>query len=263
MGHLSFNYAKLDMVGKALLDLQELHKYTSLQFVDFSDNQITDASPISKLPGLLSAKLDKNKIESIDNLSSMEQLQLLSVKENQISEVAPLQTPTLLYLNVDGNQITSLSATLSATQKLKVLEARQNKLSSTAGVDTLQDLEEAYFSNNEITELCLGAMPQLRELALNNNQLTTLGAFPGNASSVENLDLSFNQIASAKELAHLAGLSRLRTLTFAENPVTGVDGYRKHIHAILPQLETLDGEPFAEEDREPPPPIEEEEPPAE
>jgi len=263
VGHLAFNYTKLDLVGKSLIDLAELHRYTSLQLLDVSDNQIADAAPISKLPGLLSGKLNNNKIESISNLAEMESLQLLSLKGNALTEVTQLNTPMLLYLNVDGNQIATLSNAFQLASKLSVLEARENKLTTTAGIENLQELEEAHFSTNEIADLCLGSMPQLRKLSLNGNQIATLSAFQNNASSLEHLDLSTNIIESAKELVHLEGLKRLRTLSFAENAITGVDKYRNHVHAVLPQLETLDGEPFSEEDREPPPPPIEEDPPAE
>ena len=65
----------------------------------------------------------------------------------------------------------------------------------------------------------------------------------------------------ADEIAHLAGLTQLRILSFAECPITGAEKYRNHVHAVLPQLESLDGEPFSEEDMEPPPaPVTEEAP---
>ena len=114
--------------------------------------------------------------------------------------------------------------------------------------------------NNEITEVCLGAMPQLRLLTCNNNQVATLAGFANNAASLEQLDLSSNAVESVQELAHLQGLTKLQSLSLVENPVTGADKYRNHVHAILPQLATLDGEPFSDEDREPPPAPE---PPAE
>ena len=62
----------------------------------------------------------------------------------------------------------------------------------------------------------------------------------------------------AVEVAYLSGLTHLKTLSFAECPIAGGDKYRNHIHAVLPDLESLDGEPYSEEDREPPPaPVEE------
>lgn len=262
VGHLTFNYTKLELTGKSLVDLQDLSKYTALLLVDVSDNQISDASQLSKLPALMSAKLNSNKIASLD-LNAMECLQLLSLKNNEITALPPLNTPTLLYLTIDTNQISTLEGAIVACAKLRTLEARENKLTSTAGIEALQELEEAYFSTNEITELKLGVLPQLRTLAANGNQISSLASFKDNVSNLEHLDLNTNQITSAKELAHLDRLKSLKTLNLTENPVTGVDGYRKHVHAVLPQLETLDGEPWGEEDLEEPPLIAEEEPPAE
>jgi len=265
VGHLSFNYTKLDLVGKSLLDLQELHQYPSLQILDVSDNQIADATQLGTLPALLSAKLDQNKIQSMESVDQMEHLQLLSLKANEITQLPLLKMPTLHYLNIDGpgNEITTLSGALTACTKLVTIEARENKLTTTEGIEELEELENAYFSNNEIVDLRLGTMPQMRTLVLSTNQIASLTAFQDNVSNLEHLDLSSNAVASAKEFANLSGLKQLRTLTFAENPVTGVDKYRNHIYAVLPHLESLDGEPFADEDREPPPEIVDEEAPAE
>jgi len=260
VGHLSFNYTKLDLTGKALVDLQELNKYTALLLLDLSDNQISDVSQLSKLPALMSAKLDNNKITSLDVSTTLECLQLLSLKSNELTAVPQLNMPTLLHLNLDGNQVSSLEGAFSCSSKLRTLHVRDNKLSSSIGIENLQELEEAYFCTNEITEVKLGN-PQLRTLDLSTNQISSLASFENTVGHLEHLDLNTNQIASVKELAHLVGLRCLKTLKLAENPVTGLDGYRKHVHAILPQLETLDGELWADEDLEDPPPIVEEESP--
>merc|ERR1712224_659147 len=74
-GSLNFNYTKLDMAGKMLIDLQDLHRYQDLRLLDVSNNQITDSSQISKLTNLLSAKLDNNQIASMEGMVLLEYLQ--------------------------------------------------------------------------------------------------------------------------------------------------------------------------------------------
>jgi len=260
-GTLSFNYTRLELAGRNLIDLQDLHKYPALRLLDVCNNQIADAAQVGKLQGLLSAKLDGNKLASLDGLSSLEHLQLLSAKSNAITSIETLSLSKLKFLSLDGNQLTSLP--LSACTNLTVLEARDNKLTSTAGIEGLENLEELHLARNEITELRLGPMPCLRVLAMPTNQVATLSAFCGendvaNAPNLEQLDMSTNTVASAKEFASLAGLKQLKSLTLAESPASAVDKYRNHIHGVLPDLATLEGESFAEEDLEPPPPIEEE-----
>lgn len=273
VGHLSFNYTKLDLVGKNLIDLEALPKYTALQLLDVSQNELTSVDQLSKCSNLLSVKIDQNQISSLDGLMAtigagepMDSLQNLSIKGNKLSGVpSALPLPMLLYVNLDQNELTTLSGTFTVATKLTKLEARENKLTTTAGIEELEDLEEAHFSTNEITELVLGANPNLKVLALNGNQISSLASFAGNAPNLETLDMSQNPTLGeaegfnfATEVAHLSGLTRLKTLSFAESPVTGADKYRNHVHAVLPHLESLDGEPFSEEDREPPPaPVEE------
>jgi len=259
VGPLSFNYTKLDLAKKLLTDLAELHRYPALRLLDVSDNQLSDASQLAKLPALLSAKLDNNQLTSVGEGVVLEYLQLLSVKGNQCASVT-LELPMLMFLNVDSNKLETLPASLAKCEKLKVIEARENALTTTAGIEGLEQLEEAYFTTNAITTLCLGPLPHLTTLNLSGNQLTSLEAFAANASALEHLDLSTNAIESHKELAHLAGLQSLRSLNLSGNPVADVDKFRNHVHAVLPSLAELDGAPYEEEDREPPPVVEEEAP---
>jgi len=251
-GSLNFNYTKLDMAGKMLIDLQDLHRYQDLRLLDVSNNQITDSSQIGNLPNLLSAKLDNNQLAALDGIGLHNCLQLLSLKGNQLTALPELDMPMLSYLILDSNQLTTLPSLERCTQ-LKTIEARENQLTTTAGIESLANLEEAHFATNAITEFVLGPAPALTKLNLSGNQITTLQALASNASNLEELDLGTNTVASVGELNHLSGLKQLRTLVLTENPVAGVDKYRNFVHAILPQLETLDGEPYSEEDREPPP----------
>ena len=80
-----------------------------------------------------------------------------------------------------------------------------------------------------------------------------MAALNGKCRSLEEIDLTGNAVEAIEELANIAHLDQLKVLSLSENPITGADKYRNHVHAILPQLESLDGEPFSEEDREPPP----------
>lgn len=259
VGNLSFNYTKLELTGKLLVDLQDLPKYPALRLLNLSDNQISDATNVNDLRDLLSANLNNNKLTSLNGLTSLMNLQLLSLTGNQIASIDTFDFPMLMYLTLDGNQLTALPPSLSSCSKLRVLEVRDNKLTSTAGIEGLNDLEEARLERNEISELFLGPLPQLKILTLANNQILSLASFSGDsATNLEQLDLSTNTLASAKELSCLQGLSRLQSLTMAESPVTGVDKYRNHVHAAVPSLGTLEGEPYSEEDREPPPEIVEE-----
>jgi len=240
------------MSGKKLKDLQELHRYGALLILDVSNNLITDASQVNKLPKLLSAKFDNNQIASMDSLVMFDCLQLLSLKGNQLSSPPPLEMPMLMYLNLDSNQLEQLPV-LEKCPRLKRIEARANKITSLTGIGVLEELEEAHFPGNAITDLVLGPMQQLMILDLSENQISSLQAFDNNVSNLEQLNLSNNKVESVGELAHLSELKRLRSLQLASNPVAEVEKFRNHVHAILPDLDVLDGEPFTEEDREPPP----------
>jgi len=257
VGCLEFNYIKLDLAGKSLIDLQDLHQYPAIRFLDVSNNSVTDATALGKLGSLLSAKLDNNQLSTF-SISALSNLQNLSLEGNQLGSIESLDQPMLLHLNFNSNQLTQLPSL--SCPNLKTVEARMNKLNSTKGIETLSRLEEINLETNEITELVLGPLPDLTRLILSGNQIGNLEAFSTACCSLEELDLSNNAIASPKELSNFRGLTSLRTLSLAGNPVTETDKYRNHVHAVLPHLETLDGEPYSEEDHEPPPVVEEEAP---
>jgi len=97
-----------------------------------SQNELTSVDTLSKLSNLLSVKIDQNAIESLDGLMAaigsgepMDSLQNLSVKGNKLSGVpSALPLPMLLYVNMDQNELTTLSGTFAVATKLTKLEVR-------------------------------------------------------------------------------------------------------------------------------------------
>jgi len=91
-------------------------------------------------------------------------------------------------------------------------------------------------------------MPNLEIVSLSLNKISSLAAF-ANCTSLVELYLRGNSIASLDELRHLSALSNLRTLWLAQNPCAEMPEYRARAIAELPQLRKLDSDPVTEEER--------------
>eukprot|EP00658_Telonema_sp_P-2_P027146 TRINITY_DN21029_c0_g1_i1.p1 TRINITY_DN21029_c0_g1~~TRINITY_DN21029_c0_g1_i1.p1 ORF type:complete len:312 (+),score=90.08 TRINITY_DN21029_c0_g1_i1:119-1054(+) len=249
---LGLCYTSLQMRGRKLLDLEALPAFTGLEIVDLGQNSITDVEPLGKLQAALSVKLDGNQISSLDALPAMPNLQMFDLSTNQLASLSTFGHPMLMYLTLDSNQLESLPDLAAGCPLLKRLSAKANQLTSTTGLAGLAHLEVLSLSSNAIAALDLGRMPQLKEIEAAANQITSLSGI-NDLDNLTKLELNQNQIATVDNLEQLSGLTELKTVVLAANPVTEVDQYRNFVHASCPGLETLDNEPYTEEDMEPPP----------
>lgn len=278
INHLGFGYTKLELRGglkeeskaeeedaeaevvtKRLIDLEHLSKLQYLEIVDLGDNLLEDIQAVGTLKSLLSLKLDKNQIASLEGLPPLPYLQLLDLSANKLATINTLQHPMLMYLSVNNNQLEALPD-LSACTNLKAIRASGNKLTTTASVVGLRQLELIDMSLNAISEVKLGDLPHLATLELSGNKLKDLEGLSCSLPMLTSCQLKENAIADVRNMDHIAGLAALKDLALAGCPVCEVGQFRNFVHAVRPQLATLDGEPYAEEDLEAPPPPPEPEP---
>lgn len=87
--------------------------------------------------------------------------------------------PHVRYINVSKNELTDLQA-LEVIQHLMVLNAAKNNIASLNGFSNranLHFLEIVNLSHNQITTLGPLALPNLRKLNLNDNQISDCSTF--------------------------------------------------------------------------------------
>ncbi|EAC6214996.1 hypothetical protein EHS75_15055, partial [Listeria monocytogenes] len=81
-------------------------QYFDLNYISLYGNEISDLSPLSKMPQLIGLELDDNKIKDLTPLGNLSELFRLELKGNQISDLSPLNNLSALkYLSVSDQKI--------------------------------------------------------------------------------------------------------------------------------------------------------------
>lgn len=154
--------------------------------------------------------------------------------EQELSE--PLMDLTNLARTVDGTGFAYLSLAcvskrinpikgIEAYQHLQKIDLSQNAIKDVAPLKGLQFVLSLNLSSNEIVNLkgwdgVEGLHPQLRNLDLSNNQLTTLPALPFPA--LRTVSFASNQIAAKAE--DFTGHEKLTSLNLSDNQLTALTG---------------------------------------
>lgn len=175
-----------NQITNGKIDKGTIDKLTALEKLFFSFNNLTE--PI--IPP--SKSLDELKI--MHNMLSKFPSGLLSDKEN------------LTSINLQNNQLTSdaIAGAFKGPKKLLSLDVSHNKLKKLpAGVPG--SLEVLYADYNDIASVAAGylsSLPGLQYLRISHNKLVDSGLPAGvfNASSLVELDLSFNKLQSIPEI---------------------------------------------------------------
>ncbi|XP_058428532.1 leucine-rich repeat-containing protein 23 isoform X3 [Marmota monax] len=264
-GLLSF-CPKLD-----LTDINLLHSYIHLRYVDISENHLTDLSPLNFLTHLLWLKADSNRLRTA-RLNELPYLQIASFAYNQITDTEGISHPRLRSLDLKGNHIHMVTGLdPQKLNSLHTLELRGNQLESTLGIN-LPKLKNLFLVAEaglkfviflpQPSEL-LGLQAQnllkkveglenlsnLTTLHLRDNQIETLNGFSMEMKSLQYLNLRGNMVNDLGELAKLRDLPKLRALVLLENPITDETDYRQEALVQMAHLERLDKDFYEEEER--------------
>jgi len=191
-------------------NLSALGGLTNLEILDLSYNGIDDISPLydtathSGLTNLTELYLNDNQITDISVLTGLRNLKVLDLSNNRwtqvvgmtftfgLSDISPLYNEAIglgltnlqeLYLN--NNKITDISA-LAGLINLKVLDLSYNRWMNSFEALGLSDISPLSYTGLGLTNL--------RELYLNNNQITDISALP--EAEYRLLDLSENPLTS-------------------------------------------------------------------
>ncbi|XP_015122758.1 leucine-rich repeats and immunoglobulin-like domains protein 3 isoform X1 [Diachasma alloeum] len=232
-----------------------LHK---LRELDISSNKLQNNFTI-KLPAssqLTSLKVNKNSLDRIPDLGSLENLTHLSLSHNDISSVngsALKKLEDLQSLDVAGNRIKVLRrGSFHAGNHLVKINLNINQLEEieVGAFDNLTLLEELRINKNSLTllnkhvfsnlgnlkilelnrnelqqipGLCLKNLTNLQELRLKRNKIDTIddGAF-WPLKTLLTLQLDFNALSVVRKGA-LFGLDGLRKLTLSHNKISTIE----------------------------------------
>ena len=84
-------------------DLSPVSTLTSLEYLDFTDNKVTDIAPVEKLTGLVELWMYDNAVTVISPLSKLEALEVLMLRGNPVSDPESVREiyPHLVRIDVD------------------------------------------------------------------------------------------------------------------------------------------------------------------
>lgn len=152
-----------------------------------------------------------------------------------------LETNTALRsLWLGKNKIEAITGLENNTQ-LRQLDIQHNRLTTLGtGLLHLSQLEELYLAWNAVDTLHgLPNSPVLNTVDLSKNRIATLDGVEEHPS-LEELWLSYCQVASFDALAPLTRLPGLTCLYLEHNPLAKDFEYRKTLTRMLPALQQLD-----------------------
>lgn len=145
-------------------------------------------------------------------------------------------------LNAHDVSLFHLGSKLPSLQELSLVQ--QSELPSIRCLGSVfPNVKRLHVSCSALQSLeGIHSLPKLRELHASHNRIDEVSPLAGCAEQLRVLDLSYNCINEADELAFLAMCPRLEKLVLTGNPVTSYDAYRDIVLQEMPHLLWLDGE---------------------
>ncbi len=203
--------------------LHQLHpdigKLTELKWIDARGNKLLTLPPsIAQLTNLLVLDADSNNIESLPDLSGLDNFKLLSLRNNNLRVFPPGERlpPNLSELHLSGNTIRALPQ--NATSAYKSL----SKLTALSlDVNRIQKLPAGF---------CQG-LGSLRHLVLSQNMLTELPPEVGELVQLSSLDVCENRLIRLPDsICRLSHLSSLRARNNCLEGLPETIGEMKKLH---------------------------------
>ncbi|KAJ7405999.1 hypothetical protein WISP_136721 [Willisornis vidua] len=166
------------------------------------------------------------------NLACISSLNLSSPKDGdkKFKYIENLEKCSKLeILNLSNNQIEKMEK-LEKLLKLRELNLSCNRISKIEGLEHMQNLQKLNLAGNEIEHIPVWVGRKLRSLRV--------------------LNLRHNKVSSLHDIAKLKPLQDLTSLFLADNPVGNLPHYCLYTIFHLRALESLDGQPVTNQDRQ-------------
>mmetsp|Transcript_66192 Transcript_66192/g.130241 ORF Transcript_66192/g.130241 Transcript_66192/m.130241 type:complete len:365 (+) Transcript_66192:39-1133(+) len=233
---------KLELYDNHIEVIENISHLHNLKVLDLSFNAIREMIPLSHCcPMLEELYLAQNKLRTIQGLEGLVHLRTLDLGANRIRVIQGLETNTAMKsLWLGKNKIEAIGG-LEALTELRQLDIQHNRLTTLGeGLLHLSKLEELYLAWNAIDSLHgLPDSTELNTVDLSKNQITSLEGAEQHPS-LEELWLSYCQVASFDALTPLTGLAKLTCLYLEHNPLAKDFEYRKTVTRMIPTLQQLD-----------------------
>jgi len=184
-------FVALEAIGLGITNLSGLEFALDLEFLDLSNNSITDVSPLGDLTNLTYLDLGSGDPSESEEIPDQD--------FNFITDITPLSPLTSLeYLNLAGNRSLTNIGTLSSFTSLTFLALAHNPISDFSALSSLTNLERLGLVNCGVTDADLAnisGLTGLLTLFAPGNSLTTLAPLAG-ITGIQDVIVSFNDISN-------------------------------------------------------------------
>ncbi len=235
------NLSNNNLSGSLALDFGG---WPALQSLNLSYNRISGALRLAALPNLQTIELANNQLTQLTLPDSLPKLERLYCQNNQLTQLTlPDSLPKLEYFSCDNNKLTQFvlpeilpelygfscannqvgQLTIRNAPKLNYLNCMNNKLTALTLDNAFMilvssssyDLCAIKGANNQLTQVNLSRVSQLRGLDLSNNRLTQL-TLPDSLPELRLLNCANNQLTQLS----LSNLPKLNELDCSNNKLT-------------------------------------------
>ncbi len=108
-------------IANGIQKIENIHKLTKLENLDFKENVLTKIENLEKNTQLKTLGLSDNKIEILENIEHLKKLEKLYLARNQFEDISLLASlPNLKRVLLTGNKITTLQSVLDFTEENKI-----------------------------------------------------------------------------------------------------------------------------------------------
>lgn len=200
----------LNATNKNIKSLEGLQFAENLTYLKIAENEITDLSPISGLPQIITLNMKNNMVSDISPISNLTTLRKLYITSNtDIKDISSLNRLTnLTELYIDNTGINNIDV-LENFINLKYLNFSQNSITNLSPISEFTNLIELYGQYNMISDISyIKNLENLEILNLNNNNIVNLNSI-SNLSKLKILSLNENQISNLSKLTNLINLKEL------------------------------------------------------
>lgn len=212
---------------------------TNLEYIDLNDNVLKNLATevFWPLTALVALEIKNNKISEID-----ENLFNYNIKLSEIN----LEGNSLDFVGENAEKV------FKNLQNLRILQLQNNlirKLPTFEGIDSLEKLDVSSNMMLVVTPYAF-ALPNLKHLNMNDNQISVDEDFLRFSKSLETLQLSKNGVRTIEDRVFLH-LNKLQSLDLSSNLLTdlkavcfkGLDSLRK-LDLSFNKIEKIDKEMF-------------------
>ncbi len=281
------NLTSLTLIGQSFKDISPISALKNIQKIVLIDTSIVSIDSFKNLSKVNELTISNTKtLQSVDGVEEMTKLTRLDLSDNGIVNIEGLnnlvnltelilsnnkityfpsinQLELLETLDVSNNEIVQLGEDLSGLRNLKEFIARQNNICDLSTLDDLVSLEILDLSENDLGCGGLGASPDfsslenapnLREIYLNDNNLTSIEDLRGKTLILQVLHLENNNLTDITPIGNyttirelvlynnnivnisdLAGMINVTEIDLSENSIVDFSNLRD-----IPNLESID-----------------------